>query len=57
MSQLTDSIQRQRAMDIKGHSGLPEIEKRDVMLDRGLPIRKAHIVVKDPKRLEKWLKS
>jgi len=57
MSTLSDSIQRQRAMDIKGHSGLPEIEKRDLVADRRLPVRKVPQVEQDPKRVEKWLKS
>jgi hypothetical protein len=56
MSQLSDSIQRQRAMDIKGHSGLPEIEKRDLMSDRRRPVRKVFQVTADTEKVTKWLK-
>lgn len=57
MSQLSDSIQRQRWADIKGHSGLPEVEKRDLIADRRLPIRKVPQVEQDPEKVSKWLKS
>ena len=57
MSTLSDSIQRQRWADIKGHSGNPEIEKRDLVADRRLPIRKVPQVEQDPEKVSKWLKS
>ena len=57
MSTLSDSIQRQRWADIKGHSGNPEIEKRDLVADRRLPVRKVPQVEQDPEKVSKWLKS
>ena len=33
-SELTNSIQRQRWMDIKGHSGKEQIQKRSIHKDR-----------------------
>ena len=56
-NELASSIQRQRYMDIKGHSGLPEIEKRDLVADRRLPVRKVPQVEQDPEKVSKWLKS
>lgn len=57
MSQLTDSIQRQRWADIKGHSGREELEKREVRIDRLPPKRRVVEVLKVPLNLTKWLKG
>lgn len=57
MSQLTDSIQRQRWADIKGHSGREELEKREVGLDRLPPKRRVVEVIKAPLSLVNWLKK
>jgi len=67
VSELVDSIQRQRWMEVKGHSGREKLTQRSIKLDRvfvKIPKKSVEILTNteflltyDSKGLQKWLKS